>query len=40
MGRVIAALAVVMVVAIARSCGQNPNCHMVMGADGTIITTP
>lgn len=24
---------------IARACGQNPNCHMVMGADGTIITT-
>jgi SPFH domain/Band 7 family protein len=24
---------------IARSCGQNPNCHMIMGADGTIITT-
>ena len=24
---------------IAKSCGQNPNCHMVMGADGTIITT-
>lgn len=24
---------------IAKACGQNPNCHMVMGADGTIITT-
>lgn len=24
---------------IAQACGQNPNCHMVMGADGTIITT-
>lgn len=24
---------------IAEACGQNPNCHMVMGADGTIITT-
>lgn len=23
---------------IAKACGQNPNCHMVMGADGTIIT--
>lgn len=24
---------------IAKACGQNPNCHMVMGSDGTIITT-
>lgn len=24
---------------IAQACGQNPNCHMVMGADGTIITS-
>lgn len=24
---------------IAKACGNNPNCHMVMGADGTIITT-
>lgn len=24
---------------IAKACGQNPNCHMIMGADGTIITT-
>lgn len=24
---------------IAKACGSNPNCHMVMGADGTIITT-
>lgn len=24
---------------MAKSCGQNPNCHMVMGVDGTIITT-
>jgi hypothetical protein len=24
---------------IAKACGQNPNCRMIMGADGTIITT-
>ena len=24
---------------IAKSCGQNPNCHMIMGSDGTIVTT-
>lgn len=24
---------------IAKNCGQNPNCHMYMGADGTIIST-
>jgi hypothetical protein len=24
---------------IAKACGANPNCHMIMGADGTIITT-
>lgn len=23
---------------IAKACGQNPNCRMIMGADGTIIT--
>lgn len=24
---------------IAKACGQNPNCRMIMGADGTIITS-
>jgi hypothetical protein len=24
---------------IAEACGQNPNCQMIMGSDGTIITT-
>jgi hypothetical protein len=24
---------------IAQACGQNPNCHMIMGSDGTIITS-
>lgn len=24
---------------IAKACGQNPNCHMIMGADGTIVST-
>jgi glutathione S-transferase len=24
---------------IAKACGANPNCHMIMGSDGTIITS-
>lgn len=24
---------------IAKACGQNPNCRMIMGADGTIVST-